>query len=206
MLLAFGLQGQQIWQQYCSNPRESTSQRIDTGCSHDRNNDKTEKAWLQERRKGISDAMVGNPDLPLEEIQGNSRMLTSHLMSEAVLAEQSFQRDKQHRNRMQASLDKCLLEAEVDREFLEVAQAYKDRMAKADDQHAALRKRKADILNPRLLPDPMTKNVFIVDNAMLKNDDMMHGVLRGCLVGDPEHANYIVENDPSDPQDPLAQF
>lgn len=191
----FGLQAQQIWRQYCSNPRESTSDRIDMGCSHDRNSDKTEKAWLQERRKGISDGMKDTPELSLDEIQGNARMLSSHLLSETVLAEQSFQREKQHKNRVQGTLDKLLLPAEIDGEFLEVAEAFRDRMERADERN---RKRKADIsniLNPKHLPDPMTKKVYLAD---MEDSDLLQ---RGCLVADAENAHFIVEDDPSNPRE-----
>ena len=52
---------------------------------------------------------------------------------------------------MQACLDKCLLESEVDEGFVEVSPAFKDRMDKPDDQNAATRKRKVDLLRRIIL-------------------------------------------------------
>ncbi|CAK9050989.1 Uncharacterized protein SCF082_LOCUS28045 [Durusdinium trenchii] len=159
----------------------------------------TEAAWKRRRKQSIDEAMEDVPESTLDEIQGNARMLSSHLLSDSILAEQSFQCDKQHKNRLIAYLDNCLLESEVDGEFKEVAQAFKDAQDKTDKLNAAARQRKADLLNPKKLPDPMSKKVFVVDPQTL--DDMTEGLLRGCLVGDPEHADFIVETDPASPQD-----
>ena len=109
-------------------------------------------------KRYITEAMDG-ADTSMEEVRGTSRALSSHLLSETILAEQSFLKSKQHNNRMIAHLDKALLDSEVDDEFREVAQAFKDLQNKEDKEKRRLKRRRADILCPKKLPDPMSKIV-----------------------------------------------
>ena len=178
---------------------------MDVGCSRsgndvddDADTGMTEKAWLKKRRTNITEAMDG-ADTSMEEVQGASRALSSHLLSETILAEQSFLKSKQHKNRMIAYLDKALLDSEVDGEFREVAQAFKDLQDKEDEEKRRQKKRRADLLCPKNLPDPMSKLVWVSPEVL---DDAALALLRGCLVGDQEHADFIVEEDPANPCGP----
>ena len=178
---------------------------MDVGCSRsgndvddDADTGMTEKAWLKKRRTNITEAMDG-ADTSMEEVQGASRALSSHLLSETILAEQSFLKSKQHKNRMIAYLDKALLDSEVDGEFREVAQAFKDLQDKEDEEKRRQKKRRADLLCPKNLPDPMSKLVWVSPELL---DDAALALLRGCLVGDQEHADFIVEEDPANPCGP----
>jgi hypothetical protein len=91
------------------------------------------------------------------------------------------------------------LEGEVDREFMEVAQAFKDKEDRADNQKVAEKKRKWNVLNPTKMCDPMTKKIFVAQPGLL--DDLSHAELLGCRVADAEYSDFIVEADPADPED-----
>lgn len=116
---------QQVWLKYFNPPRSRVEEHIDVGCPKGQKSEaKSEAAWKRNRNEKIIEGMRDKPDASLDEVQGLARDLSSHLLSDAILAEQSFQCDKQHTNKLVAYLDNCLLESEVDREFMEVAQAY----------------------------------------------------------------------------------
>ena len=191
---------QQIWLKYFKPPRSRAEERIDAGCPKgERSEAKSEVAWKRKRNENIVDGMKNKPDASLDEVQGMARELSSHLLLDAILAEQAFQSDKQHTNKLVAYLDNCLLEGEVDREFMEVAQAFKDKEDRADNQKVAEKKRKWNVLNPTKMCDPMTKKIFVAQPDLL--DDLSHAELLGCRVADAEYSDFIVEADPADPED-----
>lgn len=190
---------QQIWMQYFNPPRSRTEERIDAGCPKQQQATNSEVAWKKKRNQDICEGMQGKPDASLDEVQGMARDLSSHLLSENILAEQSFQANKQHVNKMVAYLDGCLLESEVDGEFVEVAEAFKDQQERADQQKMADKKRKHNLLNPAKMCDPMTRKVFVAQPGVL--DDLTRAELVGCQVADAEHSDFIVETDPANPED-----
>ena len=191
---------QQVWLKYFNPPRSRVEERIDVGCPKGQKSEaNSEAAWKRKRDEKIIEGMRDKPDASLDEVQGLARDLSSHLLSDAILAEQAFQCDKQHTNKLVAYLDNCLLESEVDGEFMEVAQAFKDKEDKADKQKVAEKKRKWNVLNPAKMCDPMTRKVFVAQPEIL--DDLSQAELLGCRVADAEYADFIVETDPADPED-----
>ena len=191
---------QKVWLKYFNPPRTRKESRIDSGCTRSAKVDSnSEVAWKRQRNETINKALEDKPKATLEEVQGAARELSSHLLSETVLREQAFQKDKQHKNKLVAYLDNCLLEGEVDGEFIETAQAFKDAQDLADNQKVAEKKRKWSALNPKQMCDPMTRKVFVAQPEFL--DDIAQAELQGCRVADPEHSDFIAEADPASPQD-----
>ena len=153
-----------------------------------------ETAWKAAESKSLSESVQQRPEVSIDEVQSLARSMTSHLMCEKVLAEEAFQQTKQYKNKLVAYLDNALLHAsEVDEDCVQVAEAFKDAQRKEDAKNGRLRKRRADLLNPARVPNPCTKHVYYAPGVVPPNLD--------CLVGDPEHADFIVEKDPSNPHD-----
>ncbi|CAE7707229.1 unnamed protein product [Symbiodinium sp. CCMP2592] len=186
-----------VWLKYFNPPRArpTTTQRIDAGVPKMKGvKVGAETAWKAAESKSLSESVQQRPEVSIDEVQSLARSMTSHLMCDKVLAEEAFQKTKQYKNKLVAYLDNALLHAsEVDEDCVQVAEAFKDAQQKEDAKNGRLRKRRADLLNPVRVPNPRTKHVYYAPGVVPPNLD--------CLVGDPEHADFIVEKDPSNPHD-----
>ena len=184
----------EIWCKYFNAPRARTSQRIDAGVPKGHGQcEAAESTWLGQQRQAILSEATKNPVL-VDDVQETARNMSSHLFCPKLLEEEAFQCSKQYKNKLVAYLDNALLtENEVDADCIEVAEAFKDAQAKDDAAAGRARKRRADVLNPQRLPNPVTKFVYFAPGVRQCN--LPH------LVGDPEHADYIVEQDPADPHE-----
>ena len=83
---------QQVWLKYFNPPRSRVEERIDVGCPKGQKSEaNSEAAWKRKRDEKIIEGMRDKPDASLDEVQGLARDLSSHLLSDAILAEQAFQ-------------------------------------------------------------------------------------------------------------------
>lgn len=152
----------------------------------------TEAAFLKKRRKVVADSASGITLTP-SEIRKRAAALSSSLSTAATLREETFQKTKHYKNKIQAYLDDALVESEIDEELVAVAEAWKARQTTEEANHLKKHAKAEQTLNPTKLTSPQHHPTFVegsLASSMLPNTK---------FVTDEAFAEFFVAADPGNP-------